>query len=99
MSSEGEFAKLLAADPSLIEKLQKRADLDKFREKYNVLRATPLKCPACSQWGQSGGSLWINKDDKSRFVCRKCKLEWIISCQTVSNEELIIKMRKIEKEE
>lgn len=99
MEVSKEFLEALQKDPKLRERLQKRADLDEFREKYNVERATPFKCPACSQWGQTGGSLWINKDDKSLFVCRKCKLEWKIECKTIGNEELIYQMRQIQKGE
>lgn len=97
MNELEEFAKALTEDPSLLERLRKREELDGFKELYNLARATPLKCPACSSFGQPGGSLWINKDDPKRFVCRRCKLEWIIECQTTSNEELILKLREANK--
>ena len=94
---EEEFSKSLARDPTLLAKLQRQAELLEFKEKYNVERSTPLKCPACSQWGQTGGSLWRGKD-KNRFVCRKCHLEWRIECLTQSTEELIIQIKQIQKE-
>ena len=92
-----EFAKALSKDPRLLEKLTKRAELQDFKDKYNVERASPLKCPACSQYGMTGGSLWIHADDKSLFTCRKCKLTFKIECQTLPTEELIYKMTQIRK--
>lgn len=97
MTTREEFAEALQKDPKLLEKLQKRAELDDFKEKYNLERTTPLKCPACSQWGMTGGSLWIHKDDKSLFTCKKCKLTFRIECQTISNEQLIIQIRAVQK--
>lgn len=94
-----EFAKILKEDPKLAESFKRRVELDEFKEKYNTVRASPLKCPACSQWGQTGGSLWINKDDPSRFVCRKCKLEWHVECLTLPTQDLIYKMKQIQKGE
>lgn len=97
MNGVEEFARMLAQDPKLAERLQRRAEIDEFKMKYNVERATPFKCPACTQWGKSGGSLWIGKDDKSRFVCRGCKLEWKIICLTLPTEELIIQIKEASK--
>ena len=88
------FTKELAKNPRLLEQLQKKSELEAFKKRYNVERATPLKCPACSQYIVTGGSLWINKDDHLRFVCRKCKLEWILGCQTKDNDTLIEELRK-----
>lgn len=98
MSELEDFAKMLQADPKLADTFKRRAELAEFKERYNLARATPLKCPACSQWGQTGGSLWINKDDPSKFVCRKCKLEFIIQCLTLPLNDLISQMRQVEKE-
>ena len=70
MTQDDEFSKALQKDPKLLEKLLKRAELDEFKEKYNLERATPFKCPACSQWGMTGGSLWIHKDDPNLFTCK-----------------------------
>jgi len=89
------FTKELAKNPKLLEQLQKKSELEDFKERYNVKRATPLKCPACSQYMVTGGSLWINKDDHLKFVCRKCKLEWILGCLTKDNDILIEELRKI----
>lgn len=99
MTQSEDFLRELSKDPKLLEKLQKRVELDEFRGKYNVERATPFKCPACSQYGMTGGSLWIHKDDKSLFTCRKCKLTFKIECQTLPTEELIYKMRQVIKGE
>ena len=87
-----EFAKLLQ-DPDALARLQKQTSLREFKEKYNVERASPLHCPACSQFGYTGGSLWMNKDDHTKFVCRKCLLEFKVECLTLPNEELIIKIK------
>ena len=94
-----EFAKMLAADPTLAERIQRKGELAEFKEKYNTVRASPLKCPACSQWGQTGGSLWMDKDDPYRFVCKKCKLEWRLECLTLPNNDLIFKMKQTMKGE
>ena len=90
-----EFLKALQKDPDLASKLKKRAELEEFKEKYNVERATPLKCPACASVLQSPGSLYIDKDDPTRFVCRKCKLIYTIICHTLPNENLIENLRLI----
>ena len=75
-----DFKKLLN-DPLARARLMRQAESLGFKDKYNVERASPLRCPACSQYGQSGGSLWINKDEKNKFTCKKCertfKLEWL----------------------
>jgi len=85
----------LASDPKLMEKLERSAELDNFKSTYNVERATPLKCPACASIQRSPGSLWINKDDKSIFTCRKCRITYQISTKPMSTDELIIQLRKI----
>lgn len=92
-----EFAKMLQADPKLAETLRRREELSEFKERYNLERATPLKCPVCSQWGQTGGSLWINKDDRSVFVCKKCKLSFQIFGLTVPTNILIDQLREAAK--
>ncbi len=92
-----EFTDALLKDPDLVAKLQRRVELNEFKEQYSVERATPLKCPACSGFQMSGGSLWINKEDRSIFVCRKCKLQWKIECLTLPTNELIIQMKEINK--
>lgn len=92
-----QFAEELAKDSKLVERLKRSQELAEFKEKYNVERASPLKCPACSGWQMSGGSLWMDKDDPNRFVCRKCHIEWKVECLTYSNEELIIKIREANK--
>ena len=100
MSNSNEaFLKAIDKDPTFIARLKKRAELDAFKEKYNTERATPLKCPVCSVFLQSPGSLWINKDDHTRFVCKKCKLEFTLICHTHPNDTLINELRKAAKGE
>lgn len=94
-----EFAKALSDNPELLAKLRRGRELDHFKKTYNVERATPFKCPVCSRLSLTGGSLWINKDDKSLFTCRRCHLTFRIECQTLSNEEVIWHMRQIQKGE
>jgi len=94
-----EFTKALQKDPKLLNRLKKKAELDEFKGLHNLERATPLKCPACSQWGMTGGSLWIHKEDRLLFTCRKCKITWRIECQTIPNEELIYQIREVQKGE
>ena len=94
-----DFTKALNQDPTLLDKLQKQSELAEFKEKYNTERATPLKCPVCAQFYQYPGSLWINKNDHTKFVCRKCKLEFKLECLTVDNEILISDLRKAAKGE
>ena len=91
------FLKALAKDPDLVNKLVRRAKLDDFRKKYNVERASPLKCPACASLMQTPGSLWMHKDDKSLFTCRKCKITYRIETTPISTDELIFNLRKIHK--
>ena len=91
-----DFEKILS-DPNSLASLQRRIALQEFKDKYNVARATPLHCPACSDHGYAGGSLWINKDDPNRFICRKCLLEWKLECLTTPNIDLITKIREASK--
>ena len=97
MSEIQEFLKALQKDPSLISKLKKRDELEEFKEKYNVERATPLKCPACASILQSPGSLYIDKDDHTLFTCKKCKLQYKIECLTLPNDDLIGNLRLVVK--
>ena len=95
MSDMQEFLKALQKDPSLVSRLKKREELEDFKEKYNVERATPLKCPACASILQSPGSLYIDKDDHTLFVCRKCKLQYRLECLTLPNDDLISNLRLV----
>jgi len=97
--SGNEFLKALSEDPGLLDRLKKQGELVEFKEKYNTERATPLKCPVCAQFYQYPGSLWIDKDDPTKFVCRKCKLEFELKCLTVPNSLLIEDLRKAAKGE
>ncbi len=93
MDEMQEFLKALQKDPNLPSKLQKRQELIDFKEIYNVGRATPLKCPACASVLPFPSSLWIDKDNNTRFVCRKCKLVYTLICQTLPNDNLIENLR------
>lgn len=94
-----DFLAALAKDPKLVEKLNRKIEIDKFKQEYGVERATPLKCPACASILQTPGSLWIHKDDKSKFTCRKCRITYKIECYPISSEELIIQLRKIHRKD
>ena len=95
MNEMQEFLKALQKDPGLTSKLKKRDELGAFKEKYNVERATPLKCPACASILQSPGSLYIDKDSHTLFVCRKCKLQYRLECLTLPNDDLISNLRLV----
>lgn len=99
MSDVEEFAKALSKDPTLLTRLQKTSELTDFKEKYNAERATPLKCPVCSLFYQYPGSLWVNRTDHTKFVCKKCRLEFTLICLTLDNDILIDNMRKAAKGE
>ncbi len=90
------FAELIK-DPEEVERLKRSTSLNEFKEKYNVERASPLHCPACSEAGFTGGTLWFNKDKPTRCVCHKCHLEWNVECLTTPTEELIKKIREASK--
>lgn len=91
---EEEFAKLLR-DPKAIESLQRSAGLAEFKSTYNIERASPLKCPVCSQWGQTGGSLWIIKDGTyTNFVCRKCRVQVHLEFPGKDNKQFIQELRE-----
>ena len=92
--NEQEFLRALQDDPDLINKLKKQSELSAFKERYDVERASPLKCPACSNFVQFPGTLWIGQDD-THFVCRKCKLEFTLICHTVPNTQLIPQLREV----
>lgn len=99
MSSEEEFLKALQEDPSLINRLKKGSGLSDFKERYEVEKASPLKCPVCSALLQSPGTLWYKKEDPTYFVCRKCRLVFTLICHTIQNNELIDKLRQTSKDE
>ena len=95
MTEMEDFLKALKKDPDLPGKLQKKEELKEFKEKYSVGRATPLKCPACAAVLQYPGSLYEDPSNRSRFVCKKCKLVWFISTDSITNEELIANLRLV----
>ena len=98
MSSELEkaFSDLLK-NPQAVDSLRRSSEISSFKEEYGAERSSLLKCPACSQWGQTGGSLWIVRGTKDEFVCRKCKLKWKMECLTTPIEELTKQIREVSK--
>lgn len=92
-----DFAKALKEDPGLLVQLKKQEGLSAFKEKYHVGRATPLRCPTCNQFNVSGGTLWKDPDDTTRFVCRKCHIEYHITSKPPLSE-IIERLKKIGKE-
>jgi len=95
MPKMDEFLEKLKKDPKLLERLKKREELNNFKESYNLGGATPLKCPVCSAYLKSPGSLWADKVSTSRFVCRKCKLEFTLECHTIPNSQLVGELRRV----
>lgn len=93
---EEEFLKALQEDPTLTAKLKKQEEFQAFKDKYNVHKASPLKCPACSAFLQFPGTLWTG-NDTTRLVCRKCKLEWTLICHTIPNDELFPELKEVAK--
>jgi hypothetical protein len=93
------FAKALSENPKLVEQLQRKAEIEEFKKKYNVDKSSPLRCPACSQYGYAGGALWFSKTEPTKCVCRKCKTEWNIECLSMTNEEKISEVRAMIKGE
>ena len=93
-----EFSEVLSSNPDLLAAIKKRAELEDFKAKYHIDRATPLRCPVCNQYGTSGGSLWQHSDNPHLFTCRKCHLTFSLACTDLPVQELISKLRKISKE-
>jgi len=91
-----EFANIVS-NPELLANFKRKVALQEFKDKYNVDRASPLHCPACSQSGYTGGSLYFNKDIPTKCVCRKCFLEWNIECLTTPVQDLIYKIKEASK--
>ena len=99
MGAYEEFAKAVAADPSLIERLKKSQGLSEFKDKYDVDKASGLKCPVCAVFFQYPGSLWYKSYRPDHFVCRKCHLEFTLTCNTIDNADLITELKLIGKGE
>ena len=80
----------LAKDPEYLQRAIRSEDLDSFKNLYGVSGSSRLRCPACNQYGQSGGSLWGPKEGTTNvYVCRKCELMWQIECLTRPTGEVI----------
>ena len=99
MSEMSEFLKALEKDPNLVKKIKKKEEKLSFLSQHNLKEATPLKCPACAAVIKTPGSLYVNKDDPTKFVCRKCKLEFILDCINIPMELLISNLRKVNKQD
>ncbi len=93
-----DFVDALSKDPGLVDKLRKQEGLSAFKEKYHVEKSSLLKCPTCGQAGYSGGSLWRDPDDPTRFVCRKCKIIYFIKTEPIHIDEIITRIKKANKE-
>lgn len=89
------FLKALEKDPDLGSKLVKRAQMEEFKEKYKVDRASSLKCPACAAVLRSPGTLYWDPTRPNHFVCKKCKTIYHIECKTVPIEDLVENIRLI----
>ena len=79
----------LIKDPEYLKRAIRSDDLESFKSKYGVYKSSGLRCPACNQYGKSGGALWWHPETPTCFVCRKCKLVWQIECETKPIEEVI----------
>ncbi len=79
----------LANDPNYLKRAISSNAREAFKDKFGVSKASGLRCPACSQYGTSGGSLWWNPEVPTYFACRKCERVWTINCLTEPNEDVI----------
>lgn len=98
MEVSKEFARAISKDPNLLTTLQKRIEKEEFFSTYNIDKATPLKCPHCSSYLNTGGSLYIHKEDPNTFTCRKCKLTFTLISHEKPLDLLINNLRLINKE-
>jgi len=95
-----QLLKRLLEDPNFLNRLERGFEKEKFLKEFKVQKATPLKCPACSYYMQTGGTLWGPvKDEPNHYVCRKCRLVWELKCVSEPTEELFQKLRQIKKGE
>ena len=79
-------------------------ELQEFKKLYGVEHSSRLRCPACNQYGQTGGSLWGPSSGKGEiqlgaYICRKCKLVWLLECLTKPIAEVIEGIKKASKSE
>lgn len=79
----------LTSDPEYVKRVLRSNELDTFKQEFGVVGSSKLRCPACSQFGQSGASLWWNPDNPTRFVCRKCKRVWQINLVESRGETIL----------
>jgi hypothetical protein len=85
----------LAKDPEYLTKVLNSSRLAAFKDGYRVERSTGLKCPACSNYFTTGGSLWGPVEGTTdMYVCRKCLLVWQIRCSTRSIDSIITEVKE-----
>lgn len=99
ISNNERFRLALEKDPGLIDRMEKRAQQKAFEKEYGVCRATPLKCPSCASYLQSPGSLWHNPEIPEYLTCRKCKLQFQLTCLTLPTQQVIEELRQVVKGE
>ncbi len=93
-----ELLEKLAGDPDYIKKVIRSGVLTDFKQAFEVTRSSGLRCPACSQYGQGGGSLWGPREDApNQFVCYKCHRIWVVECVTQSIDEVIAEVKESKK--
>jgi len=97
MSGMLDFLKKVQEDPSLVDRTLRQDELRVFKEKYNVIGASGLKCPSCAAYLDNPGSLWWNPENPTYFVCRKCKLEFLIDCWNVKISMVIEELKRVSK--
>ena len=91
------FLEKVQKDPGLVDRTLKQDELRLFKEKYHVVGASGLKCPACAAYLDNPGSLWWDPQVPTYFICRKCKLIFHIECLNVKNSMLLEELKRISK--
>ena|SRR4030042_808958 len=89
------YEKMLKKYKDPLATIERREALAEFRTKYNVDKASPLICPACSHY-MSIHKLYQRLDNPNIFVCRSCLLEFHIEYFSTGIEKLLetLKARK-----
>jgi len=82
-------------DPGIVARTLKQEDLRAFKDKYGVVGASGLKCPACAAYLESPGSLWWNPENPTHFVCRKCHLVLKIECEHYPIQTVCEELKKV----
>lgn len=95
MSELLKFLEKVQKDPGIVNRTLKQEDLRAFKELYDVTGASGLKCPSCSSYLESPGSLWWNPENPTSFVCRKCHLVFKIECKSYPIEAICEEVKKV----